>query len=99
MLTAQKNYKKILEQAKNYNVKNIIITDTKFYKIAKSKLKNKKISIYNNFDKFKKNFSKKIDYVMSSIVGLDGLDPTIKIIKHTKKIAIANKSQLFVHGI
>tara|TARA_B100002019_G_scaffold200149_1_gene173473 strand:- start:1305 stop:2468 length:1164 start_codon:yes stop_codon:yes gene_type:complete len=94
LLTAQKNYKKILEQAKSYNVKNIIITDIKFYKIAKSKLKNKKINIYNNFDKFKKIFPKKIDYVMSSIVGLDGLDPTIKIIKHTKKIAIANKESI-----
>jgi len=31
---------------------------------------------------------------MSSIVGLDGLDPTIKIIKHTKKIAIANKESI-----
>jgi 1-deoxy-D-xylulose-5-phosphate reductoisomerase len=28
---------------------------------------------------------------MSSISGLDGLEPTIKIIKYTKKIAIANK--------
>ena len=94
LLSAKKNYKKILDQAKDFNVKNIIITDIKFYKILKSKLKNKKINIYNNFDKFNKIFPKKIDYVMSSIVGLDGLDPTIKIIKHTKKIAIANKESI-----
>ena len=31
---------------------------------------------------------------MSSIVGLDGLEPTLKIIKHTKKIAIANKESI-----
>ena len=31
---------------------------------------------------------------MSSIVGLDGLGPTFKIIKYTKKIAIANKETL-----
>ena len=31
---------------------------------------------------------------MSSIVGLDGLDPTFKIIKFTKKIAIANKESI-----
>ena len=35
---------------------------------------------------------------MSSISGLDGLIPTIEIIKMTKKIAIANKNQLFVVG-
>ena len=94
LLSAKKNYKKILNQAKDFNVKNIIITDIKSYKILKSKLKNKKFNIYNNFDKFNKIFPKKIDYVMSSIVGLDGLDPTIKIIKHTKKIAIANKESI-----
>ena len=32
---------------------------------------------------------------MSSIVGLDGLEPTFKIIKiYTKKIAIANKESI-----
>ena len=31
---------------------------------------------------------------MSSIVGLDGLEPTFKIIKFTKKIAIANKETI-----
>ena len=31
---------------------------------------------------------------MSSIVGLDGLAPTFNIIKHTNKIAIANKESI-----
>ena len=31
---------------------------------------------------------------MNSIVGIDGLDPTLRIIKHTKKIAIANKESI-----
>ena len=31
---------------------------------------------------------------MSSIIGLSGLEPTLKIIKHTKKIAIANKESI-----
>ena len=33
---------------------------------------------------------------MSSIIGIDGLSPTLSIIKHTKKIAIANNNQLYV---
>jgi 1-deoxy-D-xylulose-5-phosphate reductoisomerase len=32
--------------------------------------------------------------VLSSISGVDGLEPTVKIIKHTKKIAIANKEAI-----
>ena len=31
---------------------------------------------------------------MSSITGIDGLEPTFKIIKYTKKIAIANKESI-----
>lgn len=93
LLTAKKNYKLLFKQAKRFKVKDIIITDNKYYKIAISK-KNKTVRIYNNFNDLKKILPKKIDYVMSSIVGLDGLVPTINIIKHTKKIAIANKESI-----
>ena len=93
LLTADKNYKEILKQAKIFNVKNLIITDEKSFKELKKKnLSN--INIFNNYDSFDKIFKKKIDYVMSSISGICGLEPTIKIIKHTKKIAIANKEAI-----
>ena len=93
LLTAKKNYKLLLKQAKEFNVKNIIITDNKYYKIALSK-KVKSIKIHNSFNELKKILPNKVDYVMSSIVGLDGLAPTVDIIKHTKKIAIANKESI-----
>ena len=93
LLTADSNYKEILKQAKIFNVKNLIITDEKSFKELKKKdLSN--INIFNNYDSFDKIFKKKIDYVMSSISGICGLKPTIKIIKHTKKIAIANKEAI-----
>ncbi len=94
VLTANKNYSTLLSQAKKYRVKNLIITDLKNYKKFKKKKINFKIKIYNNFDCFNKIFKKKIDYTMSSITGLDGLKPTIDIIKFTKKIAIANKESI-----
>ena len=93
LLSAKKNYKLLFSQAKKFNVKNIIITDKKYYLIAKNK-KIKSIKIFNNFEKLNKIFPKKIDYIMCSIVGLDGLSPVLKIIKHTKKIAIANKESI-----
>ena len=94
LLSARRNYKLLLNQANDFEVKNIIITDFQSYKKAKVINKNNKIYIYNNFDAFDKIFHKKIDYTMSSIIGLDGLYPTIKIIKHTKLIAIANKEAI-----
>jgi len=93
LLTADKNYKEILKQAKILKVKNLIITDKKAYlNLSQNKFGN--IKIFNNYDCFNKIFKKKIDYVMSSISGINGLIPTIKIIKFTKKIAITNKESI-----
>ena len=94
LLSANKNYKSILKQAKKFNVKNIVITDYKYFQLANLINNSKKIKIFNNFDDLKKIFHTKIDYVMSSIVGINGLIPTFKIIKFTKKIAIANKESI-----
>ena len=94
LLSADENYKELLKQAKFFNVKNLIITNNKsFNAINKSKY-SKKINVYNNFDNFKKIFKKKIDYTMSSISGVQGLKPTIEIIRYTNKIAIANKEAI-----
>ena len=90
LLTANTNYKDLINQAKKFNVKNLIITDPYSFKIAKKICRNKKINIFQNFDNLKKILPKKIDYVMSSISGISGLLPTFEIIKHTKLIAIAN---------
>jgi 1-deoxy-D-xylulose-5-phosphate reductoisomerase len=93
LLTADKSYDEIYKQAKYLNVKNLIINDKKSFNDLKKK-KLGKINIYNNYNSFNNIFKKKIDYVMSSISGFHGLEPTLNIIKHTKKIAIANKEAI-----
>ena len=91
LLTANKNYNELTKQIKLLNVKNIIINDKKNYEKFIIKNKNKNLKVFNNFEIYEKIFKNKIDYVMSSISGVEGLKPTLNIIKHTKKIAIANK--------
>ena len=94
LLSAEGNYKELLKQAKFFNVKNLIITNENSYnKINKDRF-SKKINIYKDFNNFRKIFKKKIDYTMSSISGIQGLKPTIEIIKFTNKIAIANKEAI-----
>ena len=94
LLSADNNYKELLKQSKLFKVKNLIITNKdSFLKIKKDKY-SKKINIYSNFNKFNKIFKKKIDYTMSSISGIEGLIPTMSMIKYTKKIAIANKESI-----
>ena len=92
LLTANKNYKELFKQSKLLKVKNLIMTDYRGYKILRTK--NKKIKIYNNYSNLNKILKKKIDYTMCSITGLDGLEPTLKIIPMTKTIAIANKESI-----
>ena len=93
-LSANKNYKVLLKQARFFKVKNLLISNKEsFLKIKKNK-NFKNIRIFNNFSSIDKIFKNKIDYTMSSISGLDGLDPTIKMIKYTKIIAIANKEAI-----
>ena len=94
LLTANKDHENLLKQAKKFKVKNLIITDKDSYKILKKKTKYLNINVFSNFNNLNKILKNKIDYVMSSITGLDGLKPTIKIIKFTKIIAIANKEAI-----
>ncbi len=94
LLTANTNYKDLINQAKKFKVKNLIITDYESFLKTKKICKNKEINIFQNFEYLKKILPKKIDYVMSSISGIGGLLPTYKVIKHTKLIAIANKESI-----
>ena len=94
LLTANKNYRELFNQAKKFKVKNLIISDYKSYCKAVTINKNKNFRIYNNFNKFSEIFKTKVDYSMSAIVGLPGLEPTINIIKYSKTIAIANKESI-----
>ena len=62
LLTANKDYKKLIKQAKFFNVKNIIITDNNSFLITTKILKNTKIKVFKNFDALNKifNIKKKI---------------------------------------
>ena len=94
LLVANKSHKVLMKQAKAFNVKNLIITNKKNYEILKKETLKTNIKVFNDFTQMNKIFKKKIDYVLSSISGIQGLEPTTKIIKFTKKIAIANKESI-----
>ncbi len=93
LLTTNKNINLLIRQAKKYNVKNIIITNYKKYLWVKRK-HGKQFNIYNDFKNLDKIVHTKVDYVMSAITGIAGLEPTINIIPLTLKIAIANKESI-----
>ena len=94
LLTANNNYKKLAQQAKDFKAKNILIKNKNYLIKLKKLLKNRKIKIYSGDISINKIVKKKVDYTMSAIVGLAGLQPTIDSIKISKNLAIANKETI-----
>jgi len=93
-LSANNNYKKLIQQAKEFNVKNVLIKNDLFYKKVKNALKKNNTKVFSGNTSIKKIINKKLDYTMSAIVGIAGLQPTIDAIKISKTVAIANKEAI-----
>ena len=94
ILSANKNYSKIIKIIKEFKPKIFIVNNYKIYKKIKKKYsKNKKLKIYNNFN-FSNLEKRKNDITISSISGIAGLLPTIIFTKNSKKILLANKESI-----
>tara|TARA_B100001057_G_scaffold455497_1_gene502100 strand:- start:3044 stop:4198 length:1155 start_codon:yes stop_codon:yes gene_type:complete len=95
LLSANKNISELVKQAKEFKVKNIIINDYDKFILAKKKYRKSKINFYNSFSIINKLFKKKeLFYSMIAIVGIDGLEPSINLVKYSKNIAIVNKEAI-----
>ena len=94
LLYANNNYLKLIQQAKKFKPRNVYINNKIFYLKVKNALKNTKTKVFTGNIPIDKIISKKIDYTMSCIVGLAGLQPTIEAAKISKTIAIANKEAI-----
>ena len=93
ILVANKNYKKICNQIDVYKPNIFIINDEKVFNKVKKKYKNKRVKIYRNLDSKIKNFNSS-DITIAAIPGIAGLIPTLKMIKKSKKILLANKESI-----
>jgi len=91
LLSAKNNSKLIIKQIKKYKPKIFVISDEKVYLKIKKKFKNSRTKIFQKFEKIKLNNS---DLTISSIPGIEGLEPTLTMIKKSKKILIANKESI-----
>jgi len=92
LLSANKNFYLIEKQIKKYKPKIFVITNKVIYDKIKKRFSKKKIIISNTFNEL--ILSKKIDITISAIPGIVGLEPTIQMVKSSKKILIANKESI-----
>ncbi len=94
LLTTNTNVNKIYKQAITFNVKEVVIFNQKKYFENYKKFKDKKIKVFSSVkEAFKKN-KKKSYLTINAISGIDGLEPTLDIIKYSNKLAIANKESI-----
>ena len=93
LLSANKNFTLISNQIKKYRPKIYVITDKDIYKKIKKKFNKSKTKIKNDFESLKSNL-KPSDITISAIPGIAGLEPTINMIKRSKKLLIANKESI-----
>ena len=94
LLSANNNYKKLIQQAKKFNAQNVLIRNENFYLRVKKSLKGTRTKVYSGNVPIKEIIKQKLDFTMSAVVGLAGLQPTIDAIKISKNVAIANKETI-----
>ena len=91
LFSANKNYHLICKQIKQFKPKYFLIYNDEIFNKVKKKFKYSKTKIIDNLKI--KNF--KISQIaIMAIPGIDGLNPTLTMIKKSKKILLANKESI-----
>ena len=99
VLTANNNYRLLIEQAKLFKPNSVVITNEKHYEEVNLTLSPLGIKVYTGKSSLCDVVSEEsIDVVLTALVGFSGLEPTISAIKAKKTIALANKETLVVAG-
>ena len=100
-ITAHKNFEKLIEIIKEFNPQYVGITDEQCFEKVKCfcERNKKEVILYRGEEALEKIATlEEIDTVLTSVVGIVGLKPTIKAIEAKKNIALANKETLVVAG-
>jgi len=99
VLTANNNSDLLIKQAKKFKPNTVVITNEKKYKEVDGALFDLGIKVFAGEKSLEEVVEgENIDIVLTALVGYSGLKPTIKAIKSSKTIALANKETLVVAG-
>lgn len=98
-ISAYSNSSMLYEQALEFKPSYVVIIDDKGYLYLKDKLAPYNIKVIKGYDGLEYISSlKDVDIVLTSVVGMIGLKPTIAAIRAGKTIALANKETMVVGG-
>jgi 1-deoxy-D-xylulose-5-phosphate reductoisomerase len=98
-LTANSNIDLIEKQVLEFKPKYVALVDEKLSIELGKRLKGLNVEVYHGLEGLIKVATiNEIDTVVTSIVGIAGLIPTMEAIRHKKNIALANKETLVTAG-
>ncbi len=99
MLSARNSTSLLIEQALEFSPRNVIICNHDHYAQVRDALASTPINVSAGEDALGEAVaSPETDIVLSAMVGISGLGPTINAIRNGKQIALANKETLVVAG-
>ncbi len=93
------NYKKLAEQAREFNIRRVCIFDEKYYKPLKEELSGSNTEILTGIDGLcELAADRTADITVNAVVGMVGLKPTIAALESGIQVALANKETLVAGG-
>ena len=99
VLTAHSDSELLAEQALKFQVNAVVIQDESKYKELKDRLFDQGIKVFCGSDALADIVEmESIDLVLTALVGLSALKPTLRAIQAGKNIALANRETLVVTG-
>ena len=99
ILTAGRNAELLIQQARQFNPKIVVLSDPQAYQVATEALKNTDIEVLFGEDALERVMKVDcFDLVITALVGSVGLRPTVAAIQAGKDVALANKETLVVAG-
>ncbi len=99
VLTANRSWQKLAEQAIKFDVDTVVISAEEHYAELVEALKAYPIKVYAGDAALSDVVrSSEVDVVVNALVGYAGLHPTVAAIESGKKLALANKESLVVAG-
>ena len=98
-ISANRNFKRVEEQARKFKVSSVAMADEDAAKELKTRLADTDVTVFAGERGICEMIaSEKRDVVLNSIIGEAGLLPTLAVIESGTRLALANKESLVVAG-
>ncbi len=98
-LVANRNWRRLAEQARETEPDSVIIADKTYYADLKAALADLPVKVYAGAEAIEQIVAEpNVDVVVNALVGYAGLIPTIRAVEAGKKVALANKESLVAAG-